>query len=56
VLLLLPFGLGLVIMATNPSYLTPLVETTVGRILIGAGLLLMVIGTIWIRRIIRPEF
>lgn len=56
VLLLLPFGLGLVIVTTSPGYLNPLVETTVGRILIGIGLLLMVIGTIWIRRIIRPVF
>ncbi len=56
VLLLLPFGLAMVIMITSPDYLTPLVETTIGRILIGAGLVLMVIGTIWIRRIIRPVF
>ena len=56
VLLLLPFGLSMVIMATSPGYLSPLVETTVGRILIGVGLVLMVIGTIWIRRIIRPVF
>jgi len=56
VLLLLPFGLSLVIMAMSPGYLNPLVETTIGRILLAVGLFLMVLGTIWIRRIIRPLF
>lgn len=56
VLLLLPIGLAAIIATTTPDYLGVLFETTVGKVLIGAGLVLMGIGTVWVRRIVRLTF
>jgi tight adherence protein B len=56
VLVALPFFLTVTITLTNPGFLQPLVETTVGRAAIGIGLLLMGVGVVWIRRIIKLRF
>lgn len=56
ILTLLPFGLALVILIVNPAYLTELVTTTPGRILIVAGLGLMAVGGVWMRRITTAEY
>jgi tight adherence protein B len=56
ILILLPIGLAGVILITTPDYLTVLVNTTIGRILIAVGVVLMVTGAVWIRRIVRLTF
>ena len=56
ILILLPIGLAAVIVVTTPGYLSVLFSTTIGKVLIAIGLVLMVIGSIWIRRIIRLVF
>jgi Flp pilus assembly protein TadB len=40
----------------NPSFLAPLVETVPGRIAAVAGGILMLVGAIWIRRLVRLRF
>ena len=56
VLILLPLALVLLIWFINPSYLAELTDTNVGRLLIAVGLVAMVIGVVWIRRVIRLQF
>jgi len=40
----------------NPAYLAELTESSIGRILIMAAVVGMVLGVVWIKRIIRLEF
>jgi tight adherence protein B len=53
ILIALPFLAGAVISVTNPDYLTELTGTTFGRALIGVGLVLMALGTVWMKRIVK---
>lgn len=56
VLTILPFALAGVIYAINPTYLSELVTTGAGQVLIGAGFFAMVIGMFWMRHITRLKF
>ena len=57
ILLALPFAVGALIMATNPGYLGELVSGgLLGWSLIAIGGLLMLIGVVWMRRLVRLEF
>jgi tight adherence protein B len=56
VLVALPFGIAGITLVTSPDYLTELVQSTVGLILLAFGAVTMLIGIFWIRRIIRLEF
>jgi tight adherence protein B len=52
VLMALPFGLALVFSAIDPGYLAPLFDTGLGRLLVVAGLVLMAIGALMLRRLV----
>jgi len=57
VLLALPFGVGFFIYLTNRPYLAELTDGgLLGWGLIGTGLLLMTIGVIWMRKLVRLVF
>jgi tight adherence protein B len=57
VLLALPFGVGGFIWMTNRPYLAELTQGgPLGWGLIGTGLLLMTVGVIWIRNLVKLEF
>jgi tight adherence protein B len=56
ILISLPFGLAGVISITNPDYLSELFESAAGRVLLLAGFVLMSIGVVWIRKIIKIVF
>lgn len=56
ILLILPFAMAALISITNPTYLTELFTTTPGRVMVGTGLILMVVGTIWMRKVVKVEF
>ncbi len=56
VLMVLPFGLGGMVAATNPHFMQPLFTTGTGHVLVGAGAVLMVVGGIWLRKIVKPVF
>jgi tight adherence protein B len=47
----LPIGLGAVLNAINPAFMQPLFTQTIGRILIGVGVVMMTIGFLAIRKI-----
>lgn len=55
VLGLLPIALGLFLWLTNPDYLAPLFENTLGLVAVGGGVLLMGAGFVWLQRIINIE-
>ena len=47
----LPIALGAALNAINPSFMEPLFTETIGRILIGVGVVMMIIGFLAIRKI-----
>ncbi len=51
----LPFFLFAVIWVVNPEYITPLIENTAGWIAIGAALLLMLGGILWMQKIVKID-
>lgn len=56
ILLALPFVLGAVIYAVNPEYLVPLFNDPTGqKLLIGSGVSIL-IGVVWIKKIIKIDF
>src|SRR4249920_1964354 len=48
----LPIGIALYLYATNPNYIGKLFESTYGIIMVGGGLFLMVVGILWMRKIV----
>lgn len=55
VLAALPIGLAGILSFINPGYLTPLIEEPIGRMAIGAAVVLEVVGFIAIQRIVDIE-
>ena len=47
----MPLGLFAFLFATNRQYLDPLITETVGRVAIGIGIGLLIVGAMWLRRI-----
>ena len=52
VLALLPVAIGLYMAAVNPSYIGLLVTTTIGLVMLGTALALLVLGIFWMRKIV----
>ncbi len=51
----LPFAVALLITFVNPGYLEPLYTTTLGVVLLVVGLIMMVIGISFMRKIVKIE-
>lgn len=56
VLMALPFGISAFLAITNPSYLAPLTTNLVGYALIGVAVVLLVVGALWLRKVISIKF
>lgn len=56
VLMVLPFGLGGMMALTNRDYLAPLFGTGTGLRLLAGGAVLLAVGGVWLRRIVKPTF
>ena len=56
VLMALPFGLAAVMAVTNPGFLSPLFRTGTGQALLAVGAALMVVGGLWLKKIVKPIF
>ncbi len=56
VLMILPFGLGGIMAVTNPDYLSPLFGSGTGYKLLAVAGTLLVVGGLWLRRIVKPIF
>jgi len=55
VLFCLPVGIAVYLMLVNPNYLRILVNTKPGVIILSSAAALMVIGFVWMRRIVRLD-
>ncbi len=55
VLGLLPVGLGLAMFAINPEYTSKLFTDTLGNIMLGGSIVAMLIGFVWMKKIIDIE-
>jgi tight adherence protein B len=56
VLMVLPIAVAILVSFTNPTYLTELTGSTAGQLMIAFGLGFMVMGALWIRRIVKIKF
>jgi tight adherence protein B len=56
ILLAMPFFMAALLSLIHPGYLSPLVETSAGPVLIAIGAVLMTVGKLWLRRIVRLQF
>ncbi len=56
ILVLMPFALALAMSMVSPDYLAELTGTTIGRIMIGGALVMIGVGALWIRRIVKVVF
>lgn len=54
ILLAMPFAMGMLLSVLNPGYLAPLFGR--GLFLVVVGALLMLVGWVWTRRLVRPQF
>ena len=48
-------AIGLYMAAVNPSYNGLLVTTTMGLVMLGTALVLMVLGILWMRKIVNID-
>ncbi|MCL1599487.1 MAG: type II secretion system F family protein [Actinomycetia bacterium] len=55
VLSVMPILLFIAISVLNPGYLEPLLESTIGLIIIGGGLVFMGIGIVWMQKIVKVD-
>ena len=56
ILVALPFAIGGMLMVVSPGYVNPLFENPLGWVMIGASLVMMTIGCLWLRKIIDLKF
>jgi tight adherence protein B len=52
----LPFAMFLVINFMNPEYMAEMTGSTIGRIMLGFGALLLLGGGFWLKKIVKLEF
>ncbi len=52
---LLPVAFALYLVVVRPSYLEPLVGNVIGWIIIGTGVLLLLVGGLWLRKVVKVE-
>lgn len=51
----LPIAFALYLTLARPDYLAPMVTTLVGWIMIGVGLVLLAVGAVWLRKVVKVE-
>lgn len=56
ILFVLPFGIAAFLAVVNPGYLSPLFEHWAGWAMIGMGTVLLTVGGLWLRKVVRIVF
>jgi tight adherence protein B len=56
VLMALPFGVALFLSVTNPAYLLKLTHSLIGYGMLGAAAVLMIVGGLWLRKVVSFRF
>ncbi len=52
----LPVGMGLILYSSNPDYMKPLFESTIGWIMLGVAVGLLATGALWLKKMIDIEY
>jgi tight adherence protein B len=55
VLSILPPGLGLVMYVSNKEYMSPLFHDILGQVLLGLSAIGMVVGFLWMRKVVQID-
>ena len=56
VLGVLPIGMGLILYSSNPDYMDPLFSETIGWVMLAVAAGLLVIGALWLKKLIDIEY
>ena len=56
ILIAMPIGIVVMLMAVNPGYMNPMFANPLGWIMIAASIIMMTIGSLWMRKIIDLKF
>jgi tight adherence protein B len=56
VLSVLPIGVGLFIFVSNPDYVGTLFTHPIGKFMVGAAIVMQIVGYLWMRRVTNIEF
>lgn len=56
ILVALPFGIGAILTVASPGYVDPLFTEPLGWVMIAASVVMMIIGCLWLRKIIDLKF
>ncbi len=56
VLGVLPIGMGLILYTSNPDYMDPLFSRTIGWVMLGVAVGLLVTGALWLKKLIDIEY
>lgn len=56
VLILLPFGIGGFLMMSNPEYIGKLTQSLLGIGMLGVGAVLLIVGGLWLRKVVSFKF
>jgi tight adherence protein B len=56
IMIAIPFFLTALILVLTPDFLSPLWTTTPGKVAVVVGVALLVVGIVWIRRVVRLRF
>ena len=56
ILIAMPIGIVLMLLAVNPGYMDAMFTNTLGWIMIGGSVVMMTIGSLWMRKIIDLKF
>jgi tight adherence protein B len=56
VLMALPIGVVLFLSMANPAYIGKLVESLAGYVMVGVCVVLMVVGALWLRKVVSFKF
>lgn len=56
VLGVLPIGMGLILYSSNPDYMDPLFSRTIGWVMLGVAVGLLVAGALWLKKLIDIEY
>jgi tight adherence protein B len=56
VLIALPFVVLVILSLTSPSYVGKFVENPLGFVMIGAALVMLTLGSLWMRKVVSFKF
>jgi tight adherence protein B len=55
IIALIPIMFALFLVVVRPEYIQPLYTTVIGLVMLGFGALMMLVGIIWLRRVVQVE-